>query len=252
MINLYARLGILPTATTEEIQQAIKREERKLSIEDLKKCQDWLLNPEKRAQYTARLYGENPEILMGFMNKIAEQAAEKAIEKYLNEGNHTTKHRNRKRNGHSPNSQSEEWIVGFNNKKLLILILAALGALSIFLTWYSIPIMGGIKGTKIEVAWYSFAAFSGILITMLVSKSSPFEMRGKLSMAILSTMSIGANILVRQYMMNKVEETANEASKFSNLAGSFATQLITTEFGFYLNIGAGIGILLVLFIIKDN
>ena len=46
MINLYARLGILPTATVDEIQQAIKREERKLSIEDLKKCQEWLLNPE--------------------------------------------------------------------------------------------------------------------------------------------------------------------------------------------------------------
>lgn len=252
MINLYARLGILPTATVDEIQQAIKREERKLSIEDLKKCQEWLLNPEKRAQYTTRLYGEHPEVLTGLMAKIAEQAAEKAIEKYRlsedEEDDIPVRRGNRHRNSRSRRSSSQEWFVGVNNKKLVVLACAVLGALSIFLTWYSVPIVGNIVGTKIEAAWYSFGAFAVIALTMLLSKSSPFDSRTKVGASVLSVICVASNLFVRHAMMGKIDETASKAGKFAQMA----TDLVSTNFGFYLNIGMGIGILLVVFLMQDD
>lgn len=250
MINLYARLGILPTATHDEIVQAIKLHERKLSIEDLKKCQEWLLNPEKRTQYTVRLYGENPEVLTGLMAKIADQAAERAIEKYrmAEEDDTSTHSRHRKRNGRSRRNASQEWFSGVNNKKLVVLACAVVGALSIFLTWYSVPIIGNIVGTKLEAAWYSFVAFTAIAFTMLLSKSSPFETRTKVGAGVLSLICVVSNLFVRHAIMGKIDETASKAGKLAQMA----TDLISTNFGFYLNIGMGIGILLVLFLMQDD
>lgn len=63
MINLYEKLGILPTATTHEIQNAMRKaaSNQSLTLEELQKCKEWLLNPEVREKYTAKLKMEQPE-----------------------------------------------------------------------------------------------------------------------------------------------------------------------------------------------
>lgn len=62
MINLYEKLGILPTATTHQIQNAMRKaaSNQSLTLEELQKCKEWLLNPEMREKYTAKLKMEQP------------------------------------------------------------------------------------------------------------------------------------------------------------------------------------------------
>lgn len=78
MINLYERLNILPTATEKEIQAAMKKaaQEQRMELEELKKCQQWLLNPEVRVKYNARLFAEHPEILAQLMQPKPEEPKE--------------------------------------------------------------------------------------------------------------------------------------------------------------------------------
>ncbi|SSY81058.1 hypothetical protein [Alysiella crassa] len=66
MINLYEKLGILPTATTHEIQNAIRKaaSSQSLTLQELQKCKEWLLNPEMRERYTVKLKIEQPDFFV--------------------------------------------------------------------------------------------------------------------------------------------------------------------------------------------
>ena len=63
--NLYALLGVAPTATETEIVKAMRQlaQLQLVSLEDLKLCKDTLLNPEARKKYNAQLFAEYPEVL---------------------------------------------------------------------------------------------------------------------------------------------------------------------------------------------
>lgn len=56
-VNLYALLGVEPTATETEIVKAMRQlaQLQLVSLEDLKLCKDTLLNPEERKN-TMRSY----------------------------------------------------------------------------------------------------------------------------------------------------------------------------------------------------
>lgn len=245
MINLYEKLGILPTATIPEIRAAVKQNERKLTLEDLKKINEWLLIPDNRIKYTSKLYAENPEVLIGLVQKIAEQAANQAVQKYLSEQDDENSYPVQSRSRGKKRGRAE-LVYGFNLKRLLILALAVVGALSIFLPWYSVPIVGNISGTKNSQAWYSVGAFVAIAITMAMARAE--QIKNKIGIAVLSVIAIGANILVRYAIMSEIEKKTADAGEF----GKLANHLVSTEFGFYLNVGMGLAILLVLFLKSDD
>lgn len=63
--NLYELLGVKPTATDEEILNAMRRlaQLQLVELDDLKLCKSVLLNPEERKKYNAKLFAEYPELL---------------------------------------------------------------------------------------------------------------------------------------------------------------------------------------------
>lgn len=60
MINLYAILGIEPTATASQIQATLTRQQNQLDPKTIKAVQEWLLVPDVRQRYDARLRQEQP------------------------------------------------------------------------------------------------------------------------------------------------------------------------------------------------
>ncbi|OOX79315.1 J domain-containing protein [Snodgrassella alvi] len=68
--NLYELLGVKPTATDEEILNAMRRlaQLQLVELDDLKLCKSVLLNPEMRKRYDAKLFAEYPEVLEELTN----------------------------------------------------------------------------------------------------------------------------------------------------------------------------------------
>ena len=64
-VNLYALLGVEPTATDTEIVNAMCQmaQLELISMDDLKLCKITLLDPDERKKYNARLFVKYPEIL---------------------------------------------------------------------------------------------------------------------------------------------------------------------------------------------
>ena len=64
MVNLYQLLGIETTASLQEIQRAIARQElyKTLSPEAINKCKVYLLHPENKQRYDLKLFTEHPEL----------------------------------------------------------------------------------------------------------------------------------------------------------------------------------------------
>jgi len=64
-VNLYALLGVEPTATETEIVKAMRKmaQHQLISLDDLKLCKNTLLDPEARKKYNAQLFAECPEVL---------------------------------------------------------------------------------------------------------------------------------------------------------------------------------------------
>lgn len=259
MVNLFARLGVRPDADTVEIQKAITlaAQRQSVSLEELQKCKEWLLDPKTRAQYTQKLYAENPEVLTGLMTEIARtvarEVADKAVAAALAQQAkpaETAAPRNGRRR-----KQSDDLHYGFRLKKLIILVLSVIGALSIFLPWYSVPIIGSLNGSQNTQAWFSFAAFTVIALTMILTRASAFDGRTKIGMTVLALFSFGGNILVRQAILDKLNEKSAEMEnmgKFGEMAANLAAAAFKTEFGFYLNVGMGVIVLLVLFLMQED
>lgn len=65
IVNVYDKLGIPFTATPEQIQRALRRAAQNQLLEPnkLRQCRDWLLNPDTRAKYDARLLAERPNLV---------------------------------------------------------------------------------------------------------------------------------------------------------------------------------------------
>lgn len=82
--NLYELLGVKPTATDEEILNAMRRmaQLQLVELDDLKLCKSVLLNPEMRKKYNAKLFAECPEVLEELTNsKSKDKPNIQAIEK---------------------------------------------------------------------------------------------------------------------------------------------------------------------------
>lgn len=93
MINLYEKLGIPLHANTEQIQRAIKRaaQQQSMSLVEIQKAKEWLLNSEIRKKYNAKLFAEHPELLEQLSQQaapVANTAPQTAPTKQLKKTNH--------------------------------------------------------------------------------------------------------------------------------------------------------------------
>lgn len=81
-VNLYALLGVEPTATETEIVKAMRQmaQHQLISLDDLKLCKNTLLDPEARKKYNAQLFAECPEVLEK-LAKPKEPESKPALEK---------------------------------------------------------------------------------------------------------------------------------------------------------------------------
>ena len=75
MENYYKLLGIMSSATEEEIKRAMLRaaERQELELDEIRWCREYLLNPAAKAEYDKILHAENPE--------LAKEESEKAKER---------------------------------------------------------------------------------------------------------------------------------------------------------------------------
>lgn len=75
MENYYKLLGIMSSATEEEIKRALRRaaERQELELDDIRWCREYLLNPAAKAEYDKILHAENPD--------LAKEESEKAKER---------------------------------------------------------------------------------------------------------------------------------------------------------------------------
>ena len=75
MENYYKLLGIMSSATEEEIKRALRRaaERQKLELDEIRWCREYLLNPVTKAEYDKILHAENPD--------LAKEESEKAKER---------------------------------------------------------------------------------------------------------------------------------------------------------------------------
>lgn len=75
MENYYKLLGIMSSATEEEIKRALRRaaEQQKLELDEIRWCREYLLNPAAKAEYDKILHAENPD--------LAKEESEKAKER---------------------------------------------------------------------------------------------------------------------------------------------------------------------------
>lgn len=75
MENYYKLLGIISSATEEEIKRALRRaaERQKLELDEIRWCREYLLNSATKAEYDKILHAENPD--------LAKEESEKAKER---------------------------------------------------------------------------------------------------------------------------------------------------------------------------
>ena len=75
MENYYKLLGIMSSATVEEIKRALRRaaEQQELELDEIRWCREYLLNPVTKAEYDKILHAENPD--------LAKEESEKAKER---------------------------------------------------------------------------------------------------------------------------------------------------------------------------
>lgn len=73
MINLYEKLGISIDSNSTQIQRAIKKaaENQSMSLAEIQKAHDWLLDANIRKKYNAKLFAEYPELI----EQLAQQRA---------------------------------------------------------------------------------------------------------------------------------------------------------------------------------
>jgi hypothetical protein len=135
-----------------------------------------------------------------------------------------------------------------HKQKRVICIIAAIGILSIFMPWVSIPVIGNIFGTSKSSAWIG-AAMYGIPIAYVFmgNRKKPFTSLGSKLIAIVPGMLVsifGLYDLID--IKHKLYGFSHRHIPFSKaIAGSISFQL-----GLYLFVLAGIAIAIVTLTMK--
>ncbi|SUA36824.1 Uncharacterised protein [Neisseria mucosa] len=72
MENYYELLGIVSSATKDEIERALRRaaEQQTLDLDEIKKCREYLLNPVKRLSMIRSSHAEYPDLAKEDRKKV--------------------------------------------------------------------------------------------------------------------------------------------------------------------------------------
>jgi hypothetical protein len=128
-----------------------------------------------------------------------------------------------------------------HKKRILLLILAALGAFACFLPWVHVPILGSINGVQDEAGQLVLAAFvTAGGIALLGERRRPTPV----ALAVVASI-LGAAAGIEG--VRKIVDFDQAVGKVSNIVGVFGDALrsaASVGIGLYLVVAAGFGILL--------
>lgn len=133
-----------------------------------------------------------------------------------------------------------------SKQRLAILITSALGILSIFMPWITIPILGSMDGTKVKFGWMVLALFIVVLISSLLGNRNK-SMRGGIFLlavvpGILAAMAAILQLVI--IILGKFVDTGDPLQKAM-------APVINGGFGIYLAILAALAIPIFAFIFRD-
>lgn len=210
MVNLYEKLGISYAANNNEILNAIKHAASKqsMTLEEIQKCREYLLNPEIRAKYDAKLKAEQPAF----------------FETHEEENN--TKNRNEGKNKKRGASKKEpiEYKLWHG---------AAVGVVCFMLGWF-----GGREYLKYEISRKINEAFAPLVKETPKKSSKPQDKKAEETTASKEeTDKIAKSDLPRTWKYGKsIDEMRNSVTEIAQLAS-----LNTINLGFpYENTLGGI------------
>ncbi len=200
MENYFAQLNISPHADAEQIRRAIKHaaETRTLPLEVLQQIQQTLLNPDKRRDYEIRLRQEIPDV---FTPPAIPQPS-------------TLDHKRSKK------------IKLDQDTRLILIILGALGLLTLLLPWVSLD--GGLRGSRMGIAfrhvWIPTLVFAVYPIRLLLpSWQNWLSSRWMLIAPAVLVLIGNAQFLVRY-------------RQSLNHAGGIFAERVALSYGFYLHV----------------
>ncbi|MBN1637747.1 MAG: hypothetical protein JW866_02180 [Ignavibacteriales bacterium] len=136
-----------------------------------------------------------------------------------------------------------------NRQKLVILIIAAIGAISTFLPWATVKFYSSISinGTNGGDGWITFGLFAvaGVL-SFLGDRTKPLKGTYKIMTAIIGVVAAIIGILNIINMRSKLSEIGKEYP-----FGNQLKEAISTGFGLWLIVICGIALAAVIYLMKE-
>lgn len=134
-----------------------------------------------------------------------------------------------------------------NKQRLAILIAASVGAISTFLPWANVLLLGSISGTKIN-GWNSLFYFAITIILCLVGNRNNRLKGVVMYIAIITAILAG---VIGVDIINKINEHGYISAQVSNMSESFPPGS-SPAIGVYLIVLAGFSIPFIAFLVKDK
>lgn len=126
-------------------------------------------------------------------------------------------------------------------QKIILLIAVVVGIISIFLPWFSLPIVGETKGTDLDFIWLGALIYATSLLNIFTGRqSSPLTSRQRILTAVKGGVLAGYGYL--KYVEFKTDIN-NKGD--GNFVARAISDTVTMEYGIMMFIAAGIVMVLI-------
>ena len=129
-----------------------------------------------------------------------------------------------------------------HKQKLIILIIACVGLISIFFPWFSVPFIGNIIGTTVEFSWVGSIIYGvSIVFVIIGDRTEAIMHENKWVSAVLG----GIVSVLGLYFYLHYKEVMSEMDNSDNMFTGAIAKAISVQFGLILYIMAGIALAVV-------
>lgn len=138
-----------------------------------------------------------------------------------------------------------------NKQRLAIVIAAGIGMLATFMPWANAPFIGSLNGTHGQ-GWTTFVLF-GISIVIALLGNRNLSITGNTIYAVVAPSVIAGAIGLWNVLSLQMEKRnlSHSSDPFDRAVGSLGSAMVTTGYGMYMVIIAGIVVAFIAFFIKD-
>ena len=237
MINLYALLGIRFDASPVDIQSAMKKaaQNQTMTLEQLQKCKEWLLNPEIRGKYNEKLLTEYPALVQEVLQE------NERLKQQANPVAQSPKIFNTKGEAISSPPSS------LHKQRMAVGIAAIIGLASCFMTWISIGALVTITGFNTWPGQTAAGCFMIIVFASVLGKrSEQIEPRNRKGVYFF------AGLLMLTLFIAKITVTNKLDAESDALSVGLARAMFDFGAGYYLSWAAAIGAVTACFALKEK